>query len=153
MQKTGFYLNIDFLSNLYIDCGKLVIQIGILYERSNFLWNGRERKKVNSGFLFGDTPRAFSNFNSAKLIDNHGRAFNVPTDVKRFLFDYDHSKFIECNKFLTKKNLDTLGDSYAQNEVRNAMITPITKYISNSLESYYKHYWLAGGTLLGKYVY
>jgi len=38
-----------------------------------------------------------------------------------------------------------------QNLKKNEMILKTLGYISQSLESYSKHYWLAGGTLLGWY--
>ncbi len=38
-----------------------------------------------------------------------------------------------------------------QNQGKNEVILKTLGYISQSLESYLKHYWLAGGTLLGWY--
>jgi hypothetical protein len=52
---------------------------------------------------------------------------------------------------MAKLNLKRMGPSYAQNIKRNKMISKVTEHISDTLDSFYKHYWLAGGTLLGWY--
>ena len=44
-----------------------------------------------------------------------------------------------------------MGANYTQNSKRNKMISGVITHLSESLESFYKHYWLAGGTLLGWY--
>ncbi len=71
-------------------------------------------------------------------------------DLNKFLFDYGHSKFIECNRTLATYNLKSLGAKYNQNLKKNAMILPVMKYIASTLEGFGTQYWLAGGTLLGK---
>ncbi len=92
-------------------------------------------------------------FELAEIIDENYNKFYVPSKLKQFLFDYDHSKFIECNREMAKMNLKKIGPSYAQNIKRNKMISKVTEHISDTLDSFYKHYWLAGGTLLGWYRY
>jgi hypothetical protein len=77
----------------------------------------------------------------------------IPSNLKKFLFDYNVSKFIECNRTLAVNNLRLLGDSYKQNVDRNKMLSPVMSHISKTLEGLYKHYWLAGGTLLGIFIY
>jgi hypothetical protein len=77
--------------------------------------------------------------------------FMVPSNIKRFLFEYEHSVFIECNRDLARKNIEKLGPKYNQDIKKNRMILPVVKHISQTLESNYVHYWLAGGTLLGWY--
>lgn len=151
IQMNGNYFKEKVLSNLYIECKLITIQISIVYERGDFLWIGNDEYKIEQTKYFGDVPRALNAFKLAVIIDENHQEFNVPSDFKKFLFDYDHSKFLECNSFLAKKNFEKLGTKYAQNEKKNNMISPVIEHISNSLEEYYKHYWLAGGTLLGWY--
>ena len=67
------------------------------------------------------------------------------------MFEYNHSEFIECNQELARLNLAKLGPKHNQDAKKNSMVMPVVKYIANSLEENYKHYWLAGGTLLGWY--
>ena len=65
------------------------------------------------------------------------------------MFEYDHSVFLECDR-----NLAQFNEKYyniSQNRKKNKIILNTLGYISSSLESYLKHYWLAGGTLLGWY--
>ena len=71
--------------------------------------------------------------------------FSVPDNLKKFLFDYEQSRFIECNRTLANNNVKLMGANYTQNSKRNKMISGVITHISDSLESFYKHYWLAGG--------
>ena len=73
--------------------------------------------------------------------------FNLPVNIKKFLFDYEHSRFIECNEVMAKANLN---NNYQQNLTQLKLIQPSLQYIVQFLESINKHYWLSGGTLLGK---
>ena len=75
----------------------------------------------------------------------------VPSNIKNFLFDYNVSKFLECNRTLADANLRKMGDKYKPNIERNNMLLPVMSHMSKTLEGLYKHYWLAGGTLLGWY--
>ena len=91
--------------------------------------------------------------NLASVVDELKNKFNVPTDVRKFLFDRDHSLFLECNTEMAKKNRDFLGVTYVQKEDKNKMVSPVVDYITGTLESLGKHYWLAGGTLLGRLIF
>lgn len=77
--------------------------------------------------------------------------YNIPVDLEKFLFEYGHSVFIECNKQLANYNLKRLGPKYRQDRRKNRIIAPVIKHMTESLEAMRKHYWLAGGTLLGWY--
>lgn len=152
IQMSGSYFKEKILTNLYIECKLLTLQISIVYERGDFLWIGSDDyKNEHANKYFGDTPRALNKFKLATITDESGLEFNMPSDLKRFLFDYQNSKFLECNTYLAKKNIEKIGKKYAQNEKKNKMISPVIEHLSNSLEGFYKHYWLAGGTLLGWY--
>lgn len=73
----------------------------------------------------------------------------MPSDLNRFLFDYENSKFIECNSEAVQENLKASKYSYVQNETYNNMIKPRLRYMADVFESAYKHYLLTGLTLLG----
>lgn len=85
------------------------------------------------------------------MVDKRSNYFLLPSDIDKFLFEYDHSVFLECNRDLVKKNIQNLGPKHQQDAKKNKMIGPVLEHISKSLESFRKHYWLAGGTLLGWY--
>ena len=68
----------------------------------------------------------------------------IPSNIEQFLFDYKHSKFIECNKKLLK---DSLANEKQENSYKSKLGLLYAKAV---LESYRKNYWLAAGTLLGK---
>lgn len=118
-----------------------------MYERGNFLWIGSDDFRTGDR-IFADVPRAIGLFKTARIQDRDSNIINVPLDVNKFLFDYAHSTFIECNEDLARANLKLTN--YTQNIKKNAIISKTLNYMSTSLESYYKNYWLAGGTLLGK---
>ncbi len=75
---------------------------------------------------------------------------SVPSKLDQFLFDYKHSKFIECNKIYAQEALNRMGPSYKIDEENNLKVKNGLKYIKSVLEGYKKTYWLAAGTLLGK---
>jgi hypothetical protein len=90
-------------------------------------------------------------FDLSHVIDEELNYFYVPSNMKRFTFEYNHSTFIECNRDLARANLRKLGPKHNQDLKKNKMILPVVTHISETMESMYKHYWLAGGTLLGWY--
>lgn len=69
--------------------------------------------------------------------------------MKKILYDYKHSKFIECNEQLAKENAK--NETYKQKVSRNIRVTNDLYYITAYFESLHKEYWLAAGTLLGWY--
>ncbi len=73
----------------------------------------------------------------------------VPLDIDQFLFDYKHSKFIECNKIYAQEALHRMGPSYKIDEENNLKVKNGLKYVKSVLEGYKKTYWLAAGSLLG----
>ena len=70
----------------------------------------------------------------------------VPMDIERFHYDYEHSKFLECNRELARQ---VLVGTYKQNNEKNKRLSKPASHIQDILQSFNKHYWLAGGTLLG----
>jgi hypothetical protein len=87
-------------------------------------------------------------FELVKVSDSDGNAFNMPVNLKRFRFEYDHSEFFECDRSLAIKNR---SPDYSPNFEKNNQLFPGMIHITEYLTSIYRHYWLAGGTLLGWY--
>ena len=73
----------------------------------------------------------------------------IPSDIDQFLFDYKHSKFIECNKEYAQETLKRVGNNYTINQENNKKVKDGLKYLKSVLEGYKKTYWLAAGSLLG----
>ena len=77
----------------------------------------------------------------------------IPIDIKKFLFDYSHSKFIECNSTMANYNLQKYPDKSQQSTLLHNNVKPGLFQIKKVLESSYKKYWIASGGLLGWYYY
>ncbi len=73
----------------------------------------------------------------------------MPAEWSKFSYEYRHSEFIECDHKLLLKNKFHLGQAYGQNETLNKILLPPLLNVIKILENSKKHYWLAGGTLLG----
>ena len=71
----------------------------------------------------------------------------VPLDIGNFLFQYQHSKFIECNHQLA----ESTHKIQKQNPIKNIFYVSRYRYVRDLLESNKKIYWLMSGTLLGWY--
>ena len=69
----------------------------------------------------------------------------VPSPIKQFLFDYNHSNFLECNSELSKMNAEKIK----MNMEKLNKVSMKFKYLTKTLESMYKRYFLIAGTLLG----
>lgn len=68
----------------------------------------------------------------------------IPSNINTFLFDFQNSKFIECNTTLTK---------ITQDKIKNKKFVKVLKYVTSKLENMNKRYWLSSGTLLGRFIY
>ncbi len=75
-------------------------------------------------------------------------SFSFPRNVSHFLWLYNTSEFLECNRILANQmeNKYYLYQNISQLNLTTLPMRNIA-YALNQLE---KHYWLAGGTLLGK---
>jgi hypothetical protein len=148
--------NITHLSDYYqsiviIKCLSIQIQVSIFHKRGEFYWIPKDNDpEIDNIKWFSDESRGVNLFETKKLSFNSKQLY-VPSKIDDFLFDYESSKFLECNRELAFENLNTLGANYTQNLKRNKMLQPVISHISKTLEKLHKHYWLAGGTLLGWY--
>ena len=132
------------LTNVYIKCKNVNIQLAIFHSRGEYFWIGSD-KENNNKLFFGDVDRAM-NFFKIKSLDINVR---IPEEIPAFLYDYKHSMFIECNKKLSELNIQAAGYRPINKKTQNDFLVGL-KYIKNVLEGYNKNYWLAAGTLLGK---
>ncbi len=137
------------MTNVYIICNNLNIQLAIFHRRGEYFWIGSDVhgiKEIKKKNFFGDVDRAMNLF-KIKSLDTNVR---IPDDVSAFLYDYKHSKFIECNKKLAEFNRIAAGYRPITKKTENDFLFGL-KYIKNVLEGFNKNYWLAAGTLLGWY--
>ena len=148
------------LTNVYVTCRNVILQISIVYERDSFLWIGGDHNtqrwqsaNVKVDRCFGDKARAISKFKLNKVVDDEAARnfYYIPSDLDQFLFDYDHSAFLECNRELAESTSKQMGAKYVNQDKRLSMIGQTIQYLGDTLSSFKKHYWLAGGTLLGWY--
>ena len=88
----------------------------------------------------------YQRFEIKSLRDQNKNKYNIPNKLPNFLFDYNHSRFVECNRELA---VATLSLNFTQNKTLNNRINSNVNYFQTSLLDLKKRYWLAGGTLLG----
>ncbi len=143
VRSEGYFKQYKILTSVYVDCKSVVVQVALLYKRGSFLWSGKDKKSLFKA-KFCDMPRAISLINSFSTI-LEGTVF-IPGDLERFLFDYEHSGFLECDEKLAKSLVHA---DYKQDPTLNKMISNDLAYLTNFFETLHKRYWLAGGTLLG----
>jgi fukutin len=75
----------------------------------------------------------------------------VPFDYNSFIYDYEHSTFLECDQELAQEVLQKMGSSYAQDPKKNEKILSEAVYIRNFLEGKKINYLILGGSLIGWY--
>jgi hypothetical protein len=148
-----YFSKTERMTNIYIKCEySILIQLSIFYERFDYYWIGADLIDDKSHKKwFGDTQRLMSKINKIEELKIGMASILIPSDVKRFLFDYSHSIMLKCNQSLADENFKLSNGKYKQNLRKNSKILPGFKYLIQKLESSYKSYWLDGGTLLGLY--
>lgn len=88
-------------------------------------------------------------FYSAELqFINDRFLFSYPQDVSHFLWLYNISEFVDCDHNLANEMKNKYG--LYQNKSQMNLVTLPMRTINTILNKLEKHYWLAGGTLLGK---
>ncbi len=141
------------ITNIFLKCEySIQIQIAIFYKRNNYTWIGSNDDKINFNTKwFGDVPRLMSEINATKLVNIENYQILVPKDIKRFLYDYNHSSLQECNYSLAELNFNRTNGTYKQNTKKTKQFISSLEYIISVLESRFNPYWIASGTLLGWY--
>jgi len=82
------------------------------------------------------------------IADKRPNLIFITSNPKRFAYDYEHSRFIECNTVSAQITMK----KYPQDWNKNRNILPSMIYIRNMIEGFYKKYWLMSGTLLGIFI-
>lgn len=80
--------------------------------------------------------------------DLYDNLFLYPQDVSHFLWLYKTSKFHHCNQTLAIE-MEKTHKLYQNTSQLNLAVLPM-RTVAIGLDKLEKHYWLAGGTLLGK---
>jgi hypothetical protein len=127
-----------------------LIQIAIYYKRADFIWFGENDNKELETKYFGDTARALNIIETRLILDKHLEIMWVPSNINKYLYEYSHSTFLECNSTMAQINLENYPNQSFQDQTLNNKIKPGLMSIKAILESSYKKYWIASGSLLGK---
>lgn len=88
----------------------------------------------------------YLSFKLKTIVEENGVRYHIPSPLKQFLFDYKHSKFIECRSDLAQ----IIRKKVTFNIKKSEKIIKSLRYLTNTLESMYKRYSILEGTLLGK---
>lgn len=171
----GRFMKKPIITGVNIKCVSITAHIVIFYKRGSFLWTGKDlMNKVKIDFF--DTERAFNRhvnnkplkelfilksflinfrFKISIMNDSFLNLINVPSNIKRFLFDYENSKFYECNHELgNMTKLTQLGLNNTQNMTKNQQNTlnGLIDY-AKTFETFFIKYTLVSDTLSGMIKY
>ncbi|CAF1108246.1 unnamed protein product [Rotaria sordida] len=155
-QETIFSITIseNILSNhktsidhIFIEYKQKIIHLAILHKYKSFYLIEENILPLseNIQLSYGDTLRAVEPVE----VNVHEYSFFYPQNVSHFLWLYQTSKFLHCNRVLADEMEDQFH-LYQNASQLNLTVTPM-KNIAYGLNELEKHYWLAGGTLLGWY--
>ena len=82
--------------------------------------------------------------------DSFSHKTYIPSNIKKFLFDYEHSKFIECNRSMAKINRNLNKTNYGSKHKKREKEIPVClEHMLNYLDKNYKRFWMVSGTMLG----
>ena len=129
------------------------IAIHVFHTRGLFLWigsfvNSESDLKIK---WFNDVPRGMKMFKLRAVHDSMNNEIKVTENIDKFLFDYRHSKFIECDSKLAYNITNQEAGKFKQKLEVNERIKPCMNDLAEIIEGMYKRYWLTSGTLLGWY--
>ena len=152
LAKGTYFTTKKRITNIYLDCKySIKIHLAIFYKRNDFIWIGSDDNRRSNTKWFGDVPRLMNQINDIYDLTIENCNVLIPANIKRFLFDYEHSTLRECNNSLVELNYKISNGKYKQNIQLNKKVAPGLIYITKKLEENYKTYWLDSGTLLGWY--
>ena len=68
----GTFMNDKILTNIYLNCTRVQIQLAIFYKRGDFIWIGADETtpSMESGRWFGDHPRALNKYFTINIYIN-----------------------------------------------------------------------------------
>jgi hypothetical protein len=93
-----------------------------------------------------------NNFTLSLNVSSSSEKLIFPTDLNKFLYDYNHSKFIECNRKYAEESRrykQNQGEKYQSEDIQKLKARHGLNHVKSVLEGLRKNYWLAAGTLLG----
>ena len=146
-----FYDRNNYLTMFLLKYRGYEIAIHVFYKRGTFLWIGSLAVFNSKIRWFNDVPRGIQMLTLTTIYDSMFNEIKVMENIEKFMFDYEHSKFIECNNEMAKNITLMETGKYEQNKELNSKVFPCMIELVESIESLYKRYWLTSGALLGWY--
>ncbi|CAF1633587.1 unnamed protein product, partial [Adineta ricciae] len=145
----NFSVKLSNSDHIFIEYDQQIVHLAVLHPQNSYFLIQKNLLPLPSDvhLSYGDTPRVIEP-QEAKFRRRKYR-FSSPQNASHFLWLYNISQFIECNHALAKE-METNYHLYQNTSQLDLTIRPM-RMISNALNQFEKHHWLAGGTLLGWY--
>ncbi len=140
---TEKYRNQILTTSLYINCGSILVQVSAVYLINSFFWISKDSINIDQPKQFGDIQRVFSKFDLITLLDDDKNRYFCPSNIDLFIYDYGHSKYIDCNN-----NNPMASSDFDIDRERNVIVKKSLSYIISVIENLNKNYWLDGSSLL-----
>ncbi|CAF4273546.1 unnamed protein product, partial [Adineta steineri] len=146
LQDVKFSIKIS-TDHIFIEYENKTVHLAILHKYNSYYLIHKNTLLLSNDIhlSYGDKVRAVEHMES----ELHEYLFYYPRNVSHFLWLYKTSEFLYCNRELADKmeNEFHLRQNITQLQLS---ITPM-KNVAYALDKLEKHYWLAGGALLGWY--
>ncbi|UJR10626.1 hypothetical protein I4U23_014823 [Adineta vaga] len=145
ISKTDTNTRID---HIFIEHNQQIIHLAVLHQQNSYFL-------IHQNHLSLPTDLKLSYGDILRIIEPDNQfirrefLFTFPQNISHFLWLYNTSEFLQCNQTLANE-MKMKYHLYQNISQLNLTILPM-KTISNALTKFEKHYWLAGGTLLGWY--
>ncbi|CAF1246082.1 unnamed protein product [Adineta ricciae] len=137
------------IDHIFITYQHKILHLAVLHKYHSFYLvqpnHHRFSDDDNVHLPFGDKLRAVDHIES----ESYEYLFYYPRNVPHFLWLYETSEFLHCNRQLADQMENDLH-IYQNTSQLNITVVPM-KNIAFALDKLQKRYWLAGGTLLGWY--
>ncbi|CAF4156157.1 unnamed protein product [Adineta steineri] len=133
--------------HIFIEYENKTVHLAILHKYNSYYLVHKNTLLLSNDIhlSYGDKVRAVEHMES----ELHEYLFYYPRNVSHFLWLYKTSEFLYCNRELADK-MENEFHLYQNRSRFNLTFMP-TIYIASVLDKLEKHYWLAGGALLGWY--
>ncbi|CAF0848342.1 unnamed protein product [Adineta steineri] len=146
LQDVKFSIKIS-TDHIFIEYENKTVHLAILHKYNSYYLIHKNTLLLSNDIhlSYGDKLRAVEHMES----ELHEYLFYYPRNVSHFLWLYKTCEFLYCNRELADKmeNEFHLRQNITQLQIS---ITPM-KNVAYALDKLEKHYWLAGGALLGWY--
>lgn len=135
------------LDHIFIEYDQIIVHLAILHPYYTFYLVKKATLSLSDDvrLSYGDTLRAIEHVET-DLYDN---LFFYPQDFSHFLWLYETSEFLHCNQTLAIE-MEQKYKLYQNASQLKLTVVPM-RTVAAGLDKLEKHYWLAGGTLLGWY--